>query len=213
VGYGARGRAGEEALKAVIRLISAPAQHRHRARRNSRERHHCMSGDRAGYRAQLGRVDQFSVLVVRGPALRGPRFATLDVTVHDLALARELGLLVTMHVGDGEWGRSRARATARPSRSRRATCCRSPRSTGRTVESGLPASAPAVKGGSIVLGGVVHRCTITGSRLSESGAKLSWHPKPCPGLRRMQTPHCLSCRCNFQTRHCPRIQKIQSRCL
>jgi 5-methylthioadenosine/S-adenosylhomocysteine deaminase len=46
-------------------------------------------------------------LVTMAMALRGPQFATLDVTVHDLALARELGLLVTMHVGDGEWGRSR----------------------------------------------------------------------------------------------------------
>jgi cytosine/adenosine deaminase-related metal-dependent hydrolase len=40
-------------------------------------------------------------------ALRGPQFATLDVTEHDLRLARELGLFITMHAGDGEWGRSR----------------------------------------------------------------------------------------------------------
>jgi cytosine/adenosine deaminase-related metal-dependent hydrolase len=40
-------------------------------------------------------------------ALRGPQFATLDVTESDLRLARELGLPVTLHVGDGEWGRSR----------------------------------------------------------------------------------------------------------
>ncbi|EPD69541.1 amidohydrolase family protein [Streptomyces sp. HGB0020] len=40
-------------------------------------------------------------------ALRGPQFATLDVTASDLRLARELGLPVTLHVGDGEWGRSR----------------------------------------------------------------------------------------------------------
>lgn len=52
------------------------------------------------------REDHFSSddrLVTMAMALRGPQFATLDVTVHDLALARELGLLVTMHVGDGEW--------------------------------------------------------------------------------------------------------------
>ncbi|GHJ38479.1 amidohydrolase family protein [Streptomyces sp. TS71-3] len=40
-------------------------------------------------------------------ALRGPQFATMDVTESDLRLARELGLPVTLHVGDGEWGRSR----------------------------------------------------------------------------------------------------------
>ncbi|MET9357261.1 amidohydrolase family protein [Streptomyces sp. NPDC006617] len=40
-------------------------------------------------------------------ALRGPQFATLDVTESDLRRARELGLPVTLHVGDGEWGRSR----------------------------------------------------------------------------------------------------------
>jgi cytosine/adenosine deaminase-related metal-dependent hydrolase len=46
-------------------------------------------------------------LVTMAMALRGPQFATLDITESDLALARELGLAVTMHCGDGEWGRSR----------------------------------------------------------------------------------------------------------
>jgi 5-methylthioadenosine/S-adenosylhomocysteine deaminase len=46
-------------------------------------------------------------LVTMALALRGPQYATLDVTASDLALARELGLAVTLHVGDGEWGRSR----------------------------------------------------------------------------------------------------------
>lgn len=46
-------------------------------------------------------------LVTLAMALRGPQFANLDITESDLALARELGLRVTMHVGDGEWGRSR----------------------------------------------------------------------------------------------------------
>jgi 5-methylthioadenosine/S-adenosylhomocysteine deaminase len=46
-------------------------------------------------------------LVTMAMALRGPQFATLDITADDLALARELGLAVTMHAGDGEWGRSR----------------------------------------------------------------------------------------------------------
>jgi cytosine/adenosine deaminase-related metal-dependent hydrolase len=46
-------------------------------------------------------------LVTLAMALRGPQFATMDVTEGDLALARELGLAVTLHAGDGEWGRSR----------------------------------------------------------------------------------------------------------
>jgi 5-methylthioadenosine/S-adenosylhomocysteine deaminase len=45
-------------------------------------------------------------LVTMAMALRGPQFATVDITEDDLALARELGLAVTMHAGDGEWGRS-----------------------------------------------------------------------------------------------------------
>jgi 5-methylthioadenosine/S-adenosylhomocysteine deaminase len=40
-------------------------------------------------------------------ALRGPQFATLDITEGDLRLSRELGLFATLHAGDGEWGRSR----------------------------------------------------------------------------------------------------------
>jgi len=40
-------------------------------------------------------------------APRGPQFATKDVTLADFALARELGIPVTVHVGDGAWGRSR----------------------------------------------------------------------------------------------------------
>jgi 5-methylthioadenosine/S-adenosylhomocysteine deaminase len=46
-------------------------------------------------------------LVTLAMALRGPQYSTLDVTESDLRLARELGLSVTLHVGDGEWGRSR----------------------------------------------------------------------------------------------------------
>jgi 5-methylthioadenosine/S-adenosylhomocysteine deaminase len=46
-------------------------------------------------------------------ALRGPQFATMEVTVSDLRLARELGLPVTVHVGDGEWGRTRPVARMR----------------------------------------------------------------------------------------------------
>jgi 5-methylthioadenosine/S-adenosylhomocysteine deaminase len=40
-------------------------------------------------------------------APRGPQFATAEVSRHDLALARELDIPVTVHVGDGLWGKSR----------------------------------------------------------------------------------------------------------
>jgi 5-methylthioadenosine/S-adenosylhomocysteine deaminase len=45
-------------------------------------------------------------LVTMAMALRGPQFATLDITESDLNLARELGLPITLHAGDGEWGRT-----------------------------------------------------------------------------------------------------------
>ncbi|GAN78455.1 amidohydrolase family protein [Acidisphaera rubrifaciens] len=37
-------------------------------------------------------------------AARGPQFATLDVTEDDFRKARELGLRITLHAGDGLWG-------------------------------------------------------------------------------------------------------------
>jgi 5-methylthioadenosine/S-adenosylhomocysteine deaminase len=40
-------------------------------------------------------------------ALRGPQFATKEATLADYALAKEVGTRITVHVGDGEWGRSR----------------------------------------------------------------------------------------------------------
>lgn len=40
-------------------------------------------------------------------AARGPQFAPGRTTLDDWALARELGVRITVHVGDGEWGRSR----------------------------------------------------------------------------------------------------------
>ena len=46
-------------------------------------------------------------LVTLALAPRGPQFATKEVTLEDFALARELGIPVTVHVGDGAWGRSR----------------------------------------------------------------------------------------------------------
>jgi 5-methylthioadenosine/S-adenosylhomocysteine deaminase len=46
-------------------------------------------------------------LVTMALALRGPQFTTKEVTRSDYRLAHELGCRITMHVGDGEWGRSR----------------------------------------------------------------------------------------------------------
>jgi 5-methylthioadenosine/S-adenosylhomocysteine deaminase len=46
-------------------------------------------------------------LVTMALALRGPQFSTLDVTRHDFELARELGVRVSVHVGDGHWGKTK----------------------------------------------------------------------------------------------------------
>jgi 5-methylthioadenosine/S-adenosylhomocysteine deaminase len=46
-------------------------------------------------------------LVTMALALRGPQFSTVDVTKHDFELARELDLRVSVHVGDGHWGRTK----------------------------------------------------------------------------------------------------------
>lgn len=45
-------------------------------------------------------------LVTLALAPRGPQFATKDVTLQDFALAAELDIPVTVHVGDGLWGQS-----------------------------------------------------------------------------------------------------------
>ncbi|SDI15661.1 Cytosine/adenosine deaminase [Sinosporangium album] len=46
-------------------------------------------------------------LVTMGMALRGPQYATPEVTLDDWALARDLGVLISVHVGDGAWGKNR----------------------------------------------------------------------------------------------------------
>jgi cytosine/adenosine deaminase-related metal-dependent hydrolase len=43
-------------------------------------------------------------LVTLAMAVRGPQFSTIDISEHDWRLARELGLRMTVHVGDGAWG-------------------------------------------------------------------------------------------------------------
>jgi len=46
-------------------------------------------------------------LVTLAMALRGPQFATKEATLEDYRLAQEVGTRITVHVGDGEWGKSR----------------------------------------------------------------------------------------------------------
>ena len=46
-------------------------------------------------------------LVTMALALRGPQFATEETNRGDFALANDLGLRVTVHVGDGDWGKIR----------------------------------------------------------------------------------------------------------
>lgn len=45
-------------------------------------------------------------LVTMALALRGPQFTTPEVNLQDFELARDLDLRVTVHVGDGYWGKS-----------------------------------------------------------------------------------------------------------
>ncbi|MFY9351101.1 amidohydrolase family protein [Sphingobium sp.] len=44
-------------------------------------------------------------LVTMALALRGPEMSGIDVTAHDLAVGRELGLFVSVHVGNGDFGK------------------------------------------------------------------------------------------------------------
>ena len=46
-------------------------------------------------------------LVTMAFAARGPQFTTLDITESDFKIARELGIRITVHVGDGLWGMSK----------------------------------------------------------------------------------------------------------
>lgn len=45
-------------------------------------------------------------LVTMAMALRGPQFTIPEVNRHDFALANDLDLRITVHVGDGYWGKS-----------------------------------------------------------------------------------------------------------
>jgi 5-methylthioadenosine/S-adenosylhomocysteine deaminase len=55
-------------------------------------------------RSHFSGADQ---LVTMAFAARGPQFTTLDITADEFRRARELGLRITVHVGDGVWGTTR----------------------------------------------------------------------------------------------------------
>ncbi len=46
-------------------------------------------------------------LVTMAFAARGPQFTSLDITADEFRRARDLGLRITVHVGDGVWGTTR----------------------------------------------------------------------------------------------------------
>ena len=58
-------------------------------------------------RLREGRLSSDDALVTLCLAPRGNQFATMEVTEHDWRLAAELGLRISCHAGDGEWGRNR----------------------------------------------------------------------------------------------------------
>jgi 5-methylthioadenosine/S-adenosylhomocysteine deaminase len=58
-------------------------------------------------RLREGRLSSDDALVTLCLAPRGNQFATLEVTARDYALADELGIRISCHAGDGEWGKNR----------------------------------------------------------------------------------------------------------
>jgi cytosine/adenosine deaminase-related metal-dependent hydrolase len=58
-------------------------------------------------RVRRDRLASDDALVTMALAIRGPQFTTLDITESDFKTARELGIRVTIHVGDGLWGMSK----------------------------------------------------------------------------------------------------------
>jgi 5-methylthioadenosine/S-adenosylhomocysteine deaminase len=58
-------------------------------------------------RIRNGRLSADDALVTLCLAPRGNQFATMEVTARDWQLAEELGLRITCHFGDGEWGKNR----------------------------------------------------------------------------------------------------------
>jgi cytosine/adenosine deaminase-related metal-dependent hydrolase len=68
---------------------------------------------RDAVRVRTERLSAADGLVTMALALRGPELSTLEVTRTDLQMARELGLRATIHVGNGELGRTRPIARMR----------------------------------------------------------------------------------------------------
>jgi len=58
-------------------------------------------------RVRKGRLASDDQLVTLFLAPRGNQFATMRVTERDWALAAELGIRISCHFGDGEWGKNR----------------------------------------------------------------------------------------------------------
>jgi 5-methylthioadenosine/S-adenosylhomocysteine deaminase len=58
-------------------------------------------------RLRSGRLSSDDGIVTLALAPRGNQFATLDVTRRDYELAAQLGIRITCHAGDGEWGKGR----------------------------------------------------------------------------------------------------------
>jgi 5-methylthioadenosine/S-adenosylhomocysteine deaminase len=58
-------------------------------------------------RLRTGRLSSDDSIVTLCLAPRGNQFATLEVTEEDWQLAEELGIRISCHFGDGEWGKNR----------------------------------------------------------------------------------------------------------
>jgi 5-methylthioadenosine/S-adenosylhomocysteine deaminase len=58
-------------------------------------------------RLRAGRLSSDDQLVTLCLAPRGNQFATMEVTEQDWRLAEELGIRISCHFGDGEWGKNR----------------------------------------------------------------------------------------------------------
>jgi 5-methylthioadenosine/S-adenosylhomocysteine deaminase len=63
--------------------------------------------DRDVLRLQKEYFSSDDQLVTLGFAARGPQFSSPEATLADWELARELGTRISVHVGDGEWGKTR----------------------------------------------------------------------------------------------------------
>ncbi|HET7714789.1 MAG TPA: amidohydrolase family protein [Bauldia sp.] len=58
-------------------------------------------------RVRNERLSSDDGLVTMAVAIRGPQFTTLDITEQDIRTARDIGVRITIHVGDGLWGLSK----------------------------------------------------------------------------------------------------------